>query len=46
MLLRNVLEVYISFFHIFNMSFQNGFFPDELKFARFTPLFKNRSDSI
>ena len=31
--------------HIFNVSFQNGAFPDELKFARVTPLFKNRRDS-
>ena len=31
--------------HIFNVSLQNGTFPDELKIARVTPLFKNRSDS-
>ena len=31
--------------HIFNASLQNGTFPDELKIARVTPLFKNGSDS-
>ena len=31
--------------HIFNVSLQNGTFPDELKIARVTPLFKNGSDS-
>ena len=32
-------------FHIFNKSLENGFFPDELKIARVTPLFKKGSDS-
>ena len=31
--------------HIFNVPVQNGTFPDELKIARATPLFKNGSDS-
>ena len=31
--------------HLFNVSLQNGTFPDELKIARVTPLFKNGSDS-
>ena len=29
--------------HIFNASLRNGTFPDELKIARVTPLFKNGS---
>ena len=45
MLLRNVSEVCISLYFIFNVSLQNGAFPDELKIARVTPLFKNGSDS-
>ena len=32
-------------FHIFNVSLYNGTFPDELKIASATPLFKNGSDS-
>ena len=31
--------------HIFNQSLQSGIFPDKLKIARVTPLFKNESDS-
>ena len=31
--------------HIFNASLENGTFPDELKIARVTPIFKNGSDS-
>ena len=31
--------------HIFNASLQNGTFPDELKIARVTLIFKNGSDS-
>ena len=31
--------------HIFNVSLQNGTFPDKLKIARVTLLFKNGSDS-
>ena len=45
MLLRNVSEVCISIYFIFNVSLQNETFPDELKIARVTPLFKNGSDS-
>ena len=44
MLLRNVSEVCISIYFIFNVSLQNETFPDELKIARVTPLFKNGSD--
>ena len=31
--------------HIFKQSLQSGIFPDKLKIARFTPLFKKGSDS-
>ena len=38
-------SLYKPSLHIFNVSLQNGTFPDELKIARVTPLFKNGSDS-
>ena len=38
-------SVHKPLFHIFNKSLKNGFFPDELKIARVTPLFKKGSDS-
>ena len=35
----------LALLHIFNVSLQNGTFPDELKIARATPSFKNENDS-
>ena len=35
-------EKMVSFFHVFNLSFENGIFPDALKIAKVIPVFKKR----
>ena len=32
-------------FHIFNLSMQKGFFPDELKVAKVTPVYKKNDET-